>query len=228
MPQRLLQCLLLSLHHTATAGTQFHELVPSRSRSWPMRPSAQCTGSHVCVACPAQQRPLCTGRQSMGSHRPQHASQQGARPAVTKSRLLRGVRKCGKSPVDNPSVVECPWDRAAPTAAPMCTMGPSGPTGSPEATARQQDRNLTPRVRTLNTWCMARVVQQVPSSAGRGPAPHTASSMWEGRGPALHGPCTSPEQPSRGRLHAAPAQVLAGCQGGGRSPWACGSHSGRP
>ena len=35
--------------------------------------------------------------------------------------------------------------------APMWTMGPSGPTGSPEPTAAAQDANFTSSVCTLNT-----------------------------------------------------------------------------
>jgi hypothetical protein len=80
------------------------------------------------------------------------AATPAATPAVTKSRLSLGLRKRLKALVVNPRVVEWPWDSAAPRAAPMWMRGPSGPTGRPEATARPQERILTPTVAMLNTW----------------------------------------------------------------------------
>ena len=53
--------------------------------------------------------------------------------------------------VTDPRVVECVWLNPAPIAAPMCIIGPSGPTGRPDVTAKQVDRNLTKKVTTLNT-----------------------------------------------------------------------------
>jgi hypothetical protein len=41
--------------------------------------------------------------------------------------------------VSKPMVVDLPWEMPAPTMAPLCTMGPSMPTGSPLAT-----ENITP------------------------------------------------------------------------------------
>jgi hypothetical protein len=74
-----------------------------------------------------------------------------AAPAVTKSRLSLGFWKRWKRPVEKPSVVEWPWLSAAPAIAPMCTIGPSGPTGRPEPTAAAHEKNFTSSVRTLKT-----------------------------------------------------------------------------
>mmetsp|Transcript_2266 Transcript_2266/g.5761 ORF Transcript_2266/g.5761 Transcript_2266/m.5761 type:complete len:300 (+) Transcript_2266:225-1124(+) len=72
-------------------------------------------------------------------------------PAVTKSRLSLGLRKRRNRPVLKRMVVEWPCEMAEPSAAPMCTSGPSGPTGSPAPTASAHDRNLAASVCTLNT-----------------------------------------------------------------------------
>lgn len=74
-----------------------------------------------------------------------------ATPAVTKSRLSLGFLNRRKILVLNPRVVEWPWLSAAPRAAPMWIMGPSGPTGKPLATANAQLANLTTTVKMLNT-----------------------------------------------------------------------------
>ena len=92
-----------------------------------------------------------------------------ATPAVTKSRLSLGLRKRRNVLVVNPSVVECPCDSAAPSAAPMWMSGPSGPTGSPLATARPQEMTLTTTVAMLNTWRGAvRAVRGGGAGGGRG------------------------------------------------------------
>jgi len=63
-------------------------------------------------------------------------------------RWVTWLATCGRP---HPREVESPCDSPAPIMAPRWIMGPSGPTGSPDATANIVEKNLTTRVAALNT-----------------------------------------------------------------------------
>ena len=79
-----------------------------------------------------------------------------AAPAVRKSRASFGLRKCSKKGSAQPRVRERICETPRPTIAPMWIMGPSGPTGRPEPTAKTHETNLIASVFTLKIlrWCV--------------------------------------------------------------------------
>ena len=100
-------------------------------------------------------------RSTSRSHAAARVAAQLPKPAASRTLLLPPCHpnapgapweptwKWRKRPESMPSVVLCPCDSPAPTMAPMCIIGPSGPTGSPEPTAVAADRNLTKKVLML-------------------------------------------------------------------------------
>mmetsp|Transcript_6519 Transcript_6519/g.19661 ORF Transcript_6519/g.19661 Transcript_6519/m.19661 type:complete len:270 (+) Transcript_6519:484-1293(+) len=82
---------------------------------------------------------------------PKATATPAATPAVMKSLLSLEFLKLGKIGKAQPMVVDSPWLIPAPRIAPRWIMGPSGPTGRPEATASTQLVNFTKRVLMLKT-----------------------------------------------------------------------------
>jgi len=107
---------------------------------------------------------------------PKAAAMPTAVPAATKSRLSLGLRNRANQGLVARSVVDEPCDRPPPTSAPMWTMGPSAPTGSPPPTANAAEVSLTTSVSREKAEGTTTPLRHAMTSATPAPAAAGANS----------------------------------------------------